>query len=103
MHILVQTWFPFSVDVCLDGPPMAAHQMDGAGIGDQQLGQLDKRFIWIEDCAPAQRLLDKMVSGFRAFAEKCFIFQNSVENDILFDEAKRTLIRSRCTIKRAAF
>jgi hypothetical protein len=37
MHILVETWFPFSVDVCLDGPPMAARQMDGAGIGDQHL------------------------------------------------------------------
>jgi hypothetical protein len=36
MHIRVQTWFPFSVDVCLNGRQWLARQMDRAGIGYQQ-------------------------------------------------------------------
>lgn len=58
MHIRVQTWFPFSVDVCLNGRQWLARQMDRAGIGYQQR---DNCFIWIEDCAQAQKLMDQQL------------------------------------------
>jgi hypothetical protein len=32
MHVRVQTWFPFTVDICLNGRQWLAHQMDQAGI-----------------------------------------------------------------------
>ena len=58
MHIRVQTWFPFSVDLCLNGRQWLARQMDRAGIGYQQQ---DNCFTWIEDCAAAQKLLDEQL------------------------------------------
>src|SRR5688572_19212324 len=32
MHVRVQSWFPFAVQVCLDGRESLARQMDAAGI-----------------------------------------------------------------------
>jgi hypothetical protein len=58
MHIRVQSWFPFSVDVCLNGRQWLARQLDGAGIGYEQR---DNAFIWIEDCGLAQKLLNEQL------------------------------------------
>ena len=58
MHIRVQSWFPFSVDVCLNGRQWLGRQMDQAGIGYRQR---DNCFTWIEDCAAAQMLLDEQL------------------------------------------
>jgi hypothetical protein len=60
MHIRLQTWFPFSVDVCINGRQWLARQMDRAGIGYRQR---DNCFIWVEDCAAAQRLLDEQLAS----------------------------------------
>lgn len=58
MHIRVQSWFPFSVDVCMNGRQWLARQMDRAGISYRQR---DNCFIWIEDCAAAQKLLEEQL------------------------------------------
>jgi hypothetical protein len=58
MHIRVQTWFPFSVDVCINGRQWLARQMDRAGLDYQQR---DNCFIWVEDGAAVQRLLDEQL------------------------------------------
>lgn len=58
MHIRVQSWFPFSVDVCLNGRQWLGRQMDQAGIGYRQR---DNCFTWIEDCTAAQKLLDEQL------------------------------------------
>ena len=58
MHIRVQSWFPFSLDVCLNGRAWLARQMDRAGIGYRQR---DNCFIWVEDCVCAQKLLDEQL------------------------------------------
>ena len=58
MHIRVQTWFPFSVDVCINGRQWLARQMDRAGLDYQQR---DNCFIWVEDSAAVQRLLDEQL------------------------------------------
>ena len=60
MHIRVQTWFPFSVDVCINGRQWLARQMDRAGIGYRQR---DNCFLWVEDCAAAQQLLDQQAAS----------------------------------------
>jgi hypothetical protein len=54
----VQTWFPFSIDICLNGRQWLARQMDQAGIAYQQR---DNCFVWIEDCSKAQALLDQQL------------------------------------------
>jgi len=49
----VQSWFPFSVEVCLNGREWLARQMDAVGI-DYQQG--DNCFVWLSDPARAQEL-----------------------------------------------
>jgi hypothetical protein len=58
LNIRVQTWFPFSVDICLNGRQWLARQMDQAAIAYQQR---DNCFVWIQDCAKAQALLDQQL------------------------------------------
>jgi hypothetical protein len=38
MHVRVQSWFPFTVEICLNGREWLARQMSRAGIGYQQAG-----------------------------------------------------------------
>lgn len=54
LHVRVQSWFPFTVDVCLNGREWLARQMDQAGVG---YVQKDNCFTWVEDPAKAQALL----------------------------------------------
>lgn len=58
MHVRVQSWFPFTVEVCLNGREWLAHQMDRAGIGYEQA---DNCFIKLQDPAAAQALLDQQL------------------------------------------
>ncbi len=55
MHLRMQTWFPFSVKVCLNGREWLARQMDAAGLAYRRQGNC---FPWIEDFAAAQQLFD---------------------------------------------
>jgi hypothetical protein len=54
-HMRVQTWFPFTVDVCLNGRDRLARQMDHAGLAYRQR---DNCFVWVQEVARAQALLD---------------------------------------------
>lgn len=54
MHVRVQSWFPFTVDVCLNGREWLARQMDAAGL---HYVQRDNCFTWVEDPAKVQALL----------------------------------------------
>lgn len=54
-HVRVQTWFPFTVDLCLNGRERLARQMDQAGLAYRQR---DNCFVWVEEPARAQALLD---------------------------------------------
>ena len=57
-HVRVQTWFPFTVDVCLNGREWLARQMDRAGLSYQQQ---DNCFTRLNDPVRAQALLDKQL------------------------------------------
>ena len=52
-HVRVQSWFPFSVDVCLNGREWLARQMDSAGIGYEKR---DNCFVAVSDPVAAQEL-----------------------------------------------
>jgi hypothetical protein len=58
LHVRVQTWFPFTVDVCLNGREWLARQMDRAGIDYEQR---DNCFARVGDPARAQALLDEQL------------------------------------------
>ena len=54
-HVRLQTWYPFSVDVCLNGRLWLAKQMDAAGLAYRRA---DNCFIELADPHRAQGLAD---------------------------------------------
>jgi len=54
-HVRLQSWYPFSVDVCLNGRLWLAKQMDAAGLAYRRA---DNCFIHLGDPAKAQALAD---------------------------------------------
>jgi len=59
MNARIQTWFPFRMQICLNGREWLARQMDAAGL---RYVRQDNCFPWIEDFAEAQRLMDQQLS-----------------------------------------
>lgn len=57
-HVRVQTWFPFTVDICLNGRDRLARQMDSAGLAYRQR---DNCFVWVQEAPRAQALLDEQL------------------------------------------
>ena len=55
MHVRLQTWFPFTVHMCINGREWLARQMDRAGIG---YTRRDNCFVEVADVQRAQKLLD---------------------------------------------
>jgi hypothetical protein len=58
MHARIQTWFPFRIDVCLNGHEWLARQMDRARLAYRRR---DNCFTWLEDVARAQALFDEQL------------------------------------------
>lgn len=58
MHIRLQTWFPFTVQVYLNGHEWLARKMTKHGIGHVQV---ENAFVRIDDCRRAQRFADRFV------------------------------------------
>jgi hypothetical protein len=58
MHARLQTWFPFTVQICLNGREWLARQMDSAGITYRRR---DNCFVAIDDVVAAQRLMDQQL------------------------------------------
>ena len=54
----MQTWFPFSVQVCVNGREWLARQMDGVGM---KYVRQDNCFPWVEEWGRAQGLLDEQL------------------------------------------
>jgi hypothetical protein len=57
MHVRVQTWLPFTIQVCINGREYLARRMGRAGIAYRQH---DNCFTWIEDVPRAQRMMDDL-------------------------------------------
>jgi hypothetical protein len=60
MHARIQTWFPFSIQVCLNGREWLARQLDAVGL---EYVRRDNCFPWIADWAQAQRLMARQVKA----------------------------------------
>jgi hypothetical protein len=58
MNARIQTWFPFNIQICLNGREWLARQMDQTGIVYERR---DNCFPWIVDVDRAQRLLARQV------------------------------------------
>jgi len=58
MHARIQTWFPFAIQICLNGREWLARGMDAAGLG---YIRRDNCFTWLEHPEQAQRLMDRQL------------------------------------------
>jgi hypothetical protein len=56
LSVRLQTWFPFLMQVCLNGREWLGRQMDAAGLAYRRE---DNCFPWVADVAAAQALLDQ--------------------------------------------
>jgi hypothetical protein len=67
MHVRLQSWLPFSIQVCVNGREWLARQMDHAGISYQQR---DNCFSYIADPQRAQQLMDRLTNrNFNPFLD----------------------------------
>lgn len=58
MNARIQTWFPFNIQVCLNGREWLARRMDREGL---RYERRENCFVWIEDVARAQELMDELL------------------------------------------
>ena len=58
MHARIQTWFPFAIQLCLNGREWLARTMDAAGLG---YVRRENCFPWLEQPLRAQQLMDRQV------------------------------------------
>lgn len=57
MHVRLQSWLPFDIQVCLNGREYLARQMARAGIGFEQR---DNCFVRIDDLPRAQQMMQRL-------------------------------------------
>jgi hypothetical protein len=58
MYARLQTWFPFEMQIYLNGREWLARQMDREGL---KYRRSDNKFLWVEDWQRAQELLDEQL------------------------------------------
>lgn len=73
LHLRLQTWFPFLLQVCLNGREWLARQMDQAGLAYHRQ---DNCFPWLADVVRAQALMDEQLRAdwpalLRPLVEQC--------------------------------
>jgi hypothetical protein len=80
MHGRIQTWFPFRIQMCMNGREWLSRQMDQAGI---RYRKQDNCFPWIEDFGRAQELMDQQLSvDWPATLEPIASALNPIHDDI---------------------
>lgn len=58
LHLRLQTWFPFLLQICFNGREWLARQMDRKGL---KYRRRDNCFEWLEDVAAAQGLMNQQI------------------------------------------
>jgi hypothetical protein len=58
LHLRLQTWFPFLVQICFNGREWLARQMDAAGM---KYRREDNGIPWVADLPAAQALMDRQL------------------------------------------
>src|SRR5262245_49690109 len=59
LHVRLQTWFPFTIQVCVNGHEWLARQLDKRGLGYRRL---DNACLALADPGRAQRLADRFAT-----------------------------------------
>lgn len=81
MHGRIQTWFPFTIQVCLNGRSWLARQMDRVGLGYERR---ENCFIRLEDVGRTQALMDKLLClNWPEFLRKVALRVNPALGEIL--------------------
>lgn len=81
LHARLQTWFPFHIQVCLNGREWLARQMDAEGIGYERK---DNCFAWIENLPRAQALLEaQLQANWPKHLERLAALLNPVLEEVL--------------------
>lgn len=57
MHVRLQTWFPFEIQVYINGREFIARQLDKCGV---RYERYDNCFTWIEDIEKAQKIANSL-------------------------------------------
>jgi hypothetical protein len=81
MHARIQTWFPFNIQVALNGREWLTRQMDREGMKYVQQGNC---FLWLEDYTRAQELMSRQVEMNWAELLSGFAGQLSPEHESIF-------------------
>ena len=106
MNARIQTWFPFPIQVCLNGREWLAQQMNAAGL---DYVKRDNCFTWLASCEEAQRLMNRQLETawpellqgiarrlnphhaamFRAYPVEYYwsVYQSEWASDIMFCDA----------------
>ena len=58
MSARVQTWFPFAIQICVNGREWLARQLDKIAVNYQRL---DNCFVWLQDWQLAQKVMDQQL------------------------------------------
>jgi hypothetical protein len=58
MHVRLQTWFPFEMQIYINGREWLARTMDQQGL---QYQRSDNKILWVDDWQRAQKLLDEQL------------------------------------------
>ncbi len=58
MHVRIQTWAPYSLQIYLNGREWLCRQLEAAGIAFERSGN---KILWVEDCAKAQKIFSKLM------------------------------------------
>ncbi len=58
MNVRIQTWFPFSIRICINGREFLSRQLDKAGLGYRRQKNC---FLELDDVEGAQRLMDRQL------------------------------------------
>lgn len=60
MHVRLQTWFPFNIQIYINGREWLANQLERKGV---DFTRADNCFTWLQDPALAQRLMNKQLAA----------------------------------------
>jgi len=82
MHARIQTWFPFNIQVGLNGREWLSQKMDQEGLKYRQQGNC---FVWIEDYEHAQKLMNQQLERNWAELLNGFAGQLNPVHDSLFE------------------
>ena len=58
-HVRVQTWMPYTVQICFNGREWLANQLDAAGV---EYRRADNCFLSLGDVDRAQQIMDRMIA-----------------------------------------